>query len=180
MHRPNGTRVNKIRKKADVVVIGGGAVGTAVAYQLAAGGKNTILCEKRNLASGATGRCGGMVVHCYGRSLNIEKTSLRLRFTRANTEIMKEYQKTFEIDFEFRQIGCLDIAVDEEEYEELGELVTIQRSLGDSEIELLDKYETLAVMDNLNPDLVFGSRLRRSDGNLNPFYLARAQALEAQ
>ena len=92
----------KVIKEADVVVIGGGAVGTAAAYHLASRGKKVVLCEMRNIASGATGRCGGMVVHCYGRFVNIEKTDYRLLFTRANTEIMKDYQKAFEIDFEFR------------------------------------------------------------------------------
>lgn len=170
----------KVQEKADVVVIGGGAVGTSAAYHLSLKGKKVILCEMGNIASGATGRCGGMVVHCYGRDLNINKTDYRLMFTRANTEIMKQYQKTFEIDFEFRQVGCLDIAISEEEFEDLKRLVKIQSSLGDDEIELLDKKETLKVMHNLNPDLIFGSRLRRSDGNLNPFLLARAQAGEAQ
>ncbi|MCK5568549.1 MAG: FAD-binding oxidoreductase [Spirochaetes bacterium] len=170
----------KVLKKADVVVIGGGAVGTSAAYHLSLKGKKVILCEMGNIASGATGRCGGMVVHCYGRDLNIDKTDYRLMFTRANTEIMKQYQKTFEIDFEFRQVGCLDIAISEEEFEDLKRLVKIQSSLGDDEIELLDKKETLEAMHNLNPDLIFGSRLRGSDGNLNPFLLARAQAVEAQ
>ena len=170
----------KVLKKADVVVIGGGAVGTSAAYHLSLKGKKVILCEMGNIASGATGRCGGMVVHCYGRDLNIDKTDYRLMFTRANTEIMKQYQKTFEIDFEFRQVGCLDIAISEEEFEDLKRLVKIQSSLGDDEIELLDKKETLEAMHNLNPDLIFGSRLRGSDGNLNPFMLARAQAVEAQ
>jgi sarcosine oxidase subunit beta len=170
----------KVTKKPDVVVIGGGAVGTSAAYHLALRGKKVVLCEMRNIASGATGRCGGMVVHCYGRFVNIEKTDYRLLFTRANTEIMKEYQKTFEVDFEFRQVGCLDIAIDEKEFEDLNKLIEIQRSLNDDEIQLLDKKETLEVMPNLNPDMIFGSRLRPSDGNLNPFFLARAQALEAQ
>ncbi len=169
-----------VLKKADVVVVGGGAVGTAAAYHLALRGKKVVLCEMRNIAAGATGRCGGMVVHCYGRFLNIDKTDYRLEFTRANTEIMKEYQKSFEIDFEFRQVGCLDIAIDESEFDDLKKLIEIQRSLGDDEIELLDRKETLEVMPNLNPELIFGSRLRKSDGNLNPFLLARAQALEAQ
>ena len=95
----------KVIDKADVVVVGGGAVGTSAAYHLSKRGKKVILCEMRNIASGATGRCGGMVVHCYGRDVNIDKTDYRLMFTRANTEIMKEYQKSFEIDFEFRQVG---------------------------------------------------------------------------
>ena len=170
----------KVIKETDVVVIGGGAVGTAAAYHLASRGKKVVLCEMRNIASGATGRCGGMVVHCYGRFVNIEKTDYRLLFTRANTEIMKDYQKAFEIDFEFRQVGCLDIAIDEKEFEDLKNLIEIQRSLDDDEIELLDKKETLELMPNLNPDMIYGSRLRPSDGNLNPFFLARAQALEAQ
>ena len=166
--------------KADVVVIGGGAVGTSAAYHLSKLGKKVILCEARNIASGASGRCGGMVVHCYGRDFRIHETDKRLTFTRANTQVMKDYSKSFEIDFEFRQVGCLDIAVTEKEYEDLENLVKIQRSLGDNEIELLDKEQTLKEMWNLNPDLIVGSRLRRSDGNLNPFLLCRAQALEAK
>jgi len=121
-----------------------------------------------------------MVVHCYGRYFRIHQTDKRLMFTRANTEVMKEYKKTFDIDFEFRQVGCLDIAVTKEEYEQLKDLIRIQRSLGDNEIELLNKEQTLKEMWNLNPDLIVGSRLRKSDGNLNPFLLCRAQALEAK
>lgn len=165
---------------ADVVVIGGGAVGCSAAYHLAKKGKKVILCEMNNIASGATGRCGGMVVHCYGRDFNIDKADYRLLFTRANTEVMNECKKTFDIDFEFRQVGCLDIAVSIEEYEHLGELIQIQRTLGDNEIELLDKKQTLDIMPNLNSKSVVGSRFRKSDGNLNPFLLARSFYWEAQ
>jgi glycine/D-amino acid oxidase-like deaminating enzyme len=172
--------MTKTIKEVDALVIGGGAVGTSAAYHLAKMGKKVVLCEKRNIGSGASGRCGGMVVHCYGREVNIELTDFRLMFTRANTALMKEYQKTFEIDFELNLCGCLDIAINEEEFDTLKELIKIQRSLGDNEIQLLDKQQTLEVMPNLNPNLIFGSRLRPSDGNLNPILFTLAQAYEAQ
>jgi sarcosine oxidase subunit beta len=170
----------RLRRGVDVVVIGGGAVGTSAAYHLAKRGKKVALCEMRGIASGATGRCGGMVVHCYGREVNIDKTALRLSYTRANTAIMREYEKSFEIGFDFRQVGCLDIAIDEKEFDTLRQLLAIQRAQGDTEIQLLDRKQTLEVMPNLNPRLIFGSRLRMGDGNLNPFKLARSQAWEAQ
>ena len=46
-------------KTADVVIIGGGVVGTATAYYLAKSGrKNVVLLEKNTVCSGSTGRCG--------------------------------------------------------------------------------------------------------------------------
>ena len=165
---------------ADVVIIGGGAVGCSTAYHLAKKGKRVVLCEMNNIASGATGRCGGMVIHAYGRDFNIDKIGFRLMCTKANTELMKDYQKSFEINFEFRQIGSLDIAVNEKEYEHLKDLIKIQHSLGDYEIELLDKKQTLEIIPNINSKIVFGSRFRKSDGNLNPFLLARSLCAEAQ
>ena len=46
-------------KTADIVIIGGGVMGTATAYEMAKAGLDVVLCEMRNLGSGASGRCGG-------------------------------------------------------------------------------------------------------------------------
>jgi len=164
----------------DVVIIGGGAMGTATAFQMAKAGLDVVLCEMRTLGSGASGRCGGMVVHCYGREVNIDKTGERLKFQRANTEMLKEFQQELEIDYEFRQVGCLDIASSDAEAQEISDLIDIQRSQGDYEIELLDKKDTLAIMPTLNPDLVFASRWRPSDGNLAPYKMCAAFAWGAK
>ena len=48
-----------MKKAYDIVVVGGGIVGSAIAFELAKRGlNNTLLIEKRYLTSGATGRCG--------------------------------------------------------------------------------------------------------------------------
>src|SRR5215216_3995493 len=47
---------------ADVVVIGGGVVGASTAFQLASlGVKRVVVCERRWLAAGATGKSGALV-----------------------------------------------------------------------------------------------------------------------
>ena len=45
----------------DVIVVGGGVNGTGIARDLALRGVKTALFEKRDLASGATGGCSGMI-----------------------------------------------------------------------------------------------------------------------
>ena len=46
-------------ESADVVVIGGGAVGIAVTYYLAKKNLNVTLVEKGGIAAGSSGRCDG-------------------------------------------------------------------------------------------------------------------------
>ena len=49
-----------MKKNAEVVIIGGGVIGTAIAYNLAClGVEDVVLVERDTLASGATGCCAG-------------------------------------------------------------------------------------------------------------------------
>ena len=168
----------KIPEKTEVVVVGGGVMGTACAYYLTQRGVDVVLYEMRNIASGASGRCGGMVVQLYGRELNIDKTKERLALTQENNRMLLELQEELG-DFEFRIRGCLDVFVEEKEVEEGKRLYEIQRKLGDDEIELLDAKQTTEIMPSL-PDNILGSRYRASDGNLNPFKFCQVTAKAAK
>ena len=163
-----------LHQHADVVVIGGGVMGSSIAYHCAVEGKRVILVEWRNLASGASGRCGGMYMHLFGRDLNIDKTEERLMLTKMNSEMIPGLQEKLG-DFEFRIRGSLDVALTEEEFEQMAEVYAVQRDLGDHEIQLLDKKETKERMPTLT-DRIAGSRYRPSDGNLSPFKMVWAFA----
>ena len=58
---------------ANVVIIGGGITGCAIAYEMAVRGmKDIVVIDKQYLASGATGRCGAGVRQQWGTATNTQ------------------------------------------------------------------------------------------------------------
>jgi sarcosine oxidase subunit beta len=58
---------------ASVVVVGGGVMGTSLAYHLAVRGQRDVLVLERGdvFGQGATGKCAGGVRHQFGSEINI-------------------------------------------------------------------------------------------------------------
>ena len=50
-----------MKRSAEVVIIGGGIIGCAIAYNLAKEKVNVVVLERDYLASGASGRCGALI-----------------------------------------------------------------------------------------------------------------------
>ncbi len=97
-----------MKKRANVVVIGGGISGLSIAYNLAKlGMEDVVVVEKSYLGSGSTGKCG---------------TGIRQQFTtKEHIVLMKESVKLWErlseelgYDVGYRQTGYLWLIRDEE------------------------------------------------------------------
>ena len=73
---------------ADVVVVGGGAMGTSIAYHLAAAGAGRIVLLEREtaLGTGSTGRCAGGFRHQFTSEINVRLSIESVRMIRAFTE----------------------------------------------------------------------------------------------
>jgi len=164
----------KMIKTADVVVIGGGISGVAIAYNLAKKGvKNVVLLEKGYLASGSTGRCGAGIRQQWGTEMNcrISKLACEL-FERANEEL--EYDG----DIEFHQGGYLIFSSTEREHEQFKKNVALQNSLG-IKSKLLTLDDAKQIIPFLNTEGLYSATCHEKDGHLNPFYTVDAYAKAA-
>ena len=95
----------------DVAVVGSGVIGAACAYFLARSGMQVALVERREVASGASGGCDGIIIAQdhqpgYDSSLTI-----------ASNRIFRELTKELDWDFEYSQKGTLLVIETEEERE---------------------------------------------------------------
>lgn len=107
-----------MKKGYDVVIVGGGIVGCATAFELAKRGvTDVLLIEKGYLSSGATGRCGAGIRQQWGSELNAR---LALESTRI-FENLEEYTG-YNHSCGLHQGGYLLVAYTEKEWEQFKEI----------------------------------------------------------
>ena len=115
-----------MKKGYDVVIVGGGIVGCATAFELAKRGvTDVLLIEKGYLSSGATGRCGAGIRQQWGSELNAR---LALESTRI-FENLEEYTG-YNHSCGLHQGGYLLVAYTEKEWEQFKENLKVQHRLG--------------------------------------------------
>jgi sarcosine oxidase subunit beta len=152
-------------KSYDVIVVGGGLAGAATTFHLTKMGLKVALFEMGNIASGASGRNGGQVLQCEGKDKDPDVILGRLKYTKRNIVLLKEYQDELDFDIQFRQVGSLDLVTSEEEFEEVSEIWDIQKKIGDDEVLLLDNKEFHKEFPHF-AEFLIGARFRWTDGNI--------------
>lgn len=160
-----------MKSAADVVIIGGGVNGTAIAYNLAVRGcRKVVVLERHTLASGSTGRCGAGVRMQWGTEMNcrLARDSI-LRFEGLNDEL--EYDG----DIEFKQGGYLILAYHARQWEQFQKNVALQESLGIPS-RLVSPAEARKMVPHLDLGGLIGATYCPKDGHINPFKTTQAYA----
>ena len=155
--------------KANIVIIGGGISGVAIAYNLAKKGlKDIIVFDDNYMTGGATGRCGAGVRQQWGTKGNciLAKMSVDF-FEKAQEEL--EYHR----DIEFKQEGYLIVATTKQEDEQFTKNVQLQNSIGIPSKKLTIK-EALEIVPHLNKNIMVSATFCPTDGHLNPFLMTDA------
>jgi glycine/D-amino acid oxidase-like deaminating enzyme len=108
---------------ADVVVVGGGVIGTSIAFHLAEAGVDVCLLERDQLASGSTSRAAGGIRAQFSDPLNV---AIGMRSIEAFTRFGE--RPGAEIDFQ--QVGYLFLLDREEDVAVFEASVALQNELG--------------------------------------------------
>ena len=159
-------------KHADVVVIGGGAIGTSIAFHLAEAGVDVCLLERDALSSGSTSRAAGGVRAQFSDPLNVE---IGLR----GIEAFERFAERPGGEIDFRQVGYLFLLDRPEDVETFERSVAIQNALGaPSRLVTPGEAATLSPLAGL--DGVLAGAFCPLDGHASPEAVAQGYAAGAR
>jgi 4-methylaminobutanoate oxidase (formaldehyde-forming) len=161
-------------QRARVVVIGGGVIGTSVAYHLAhMGWRDVVLLERDRLTSGTTWHAAGLMV-TFGST---SETSTEMRkYTR---DLYARLEAETGLETGFKPVGFIEVAADADRLEEYRRVSAFNRYCG------VDVHEiSPAQVRDLFPlaktdDLLAGFYVKE-DGRANPVDVTMAMAKGAR
>jgi glycine/D-amino acid oxidase-like deaminating enzyme len=161
-----------LKTTTDVVVIGGGVIGTAVAYFLAKHRLDVTLIERGGIASGTSGRCEGNVL------VQDKLPGFDCQLARLSQELFPVIAEEIDTDIEWTRKGSLLVI---ESAEELDAAAVFCRQMVDEglPVRMLDAQEVHENAPNLAADIIGGLEFA-CDGALNPMALSHGLSLKAQ
>jgi len=164
--------------KASVVIVGGGAMGVSIAYQLArAGVTDVVLLEKDALGEGSTCRAAGGVRAQFSDRLNVELGQRSL-------EVFENFDRIFHQEIDLHQVGYLFLLDTPESVEAFEANVSLQNSLGVTS-RMISPAEAKRLSPYIDTDGVLAAAFSPRDGHCTPEsvvlgYAAAARRLGAR
>ena len=164
-----------MKTKAAAVIIGGGVIGCAIAYNLARLGlDDVVLLERAQLATGATGRCGAGVRQQWGTEMNC-------LLARDSIGIFERLEETLQArrGIELKQQGYLLLAYSQRELDQFVRNVRLQNALGIPS-RCVTSAEAKEIAPLVNTGRLMGGAFCPTDGHANPFLVTQAYAEAAR
>ncbi len=160
----------------DAIIIGGGLVGTAVAYGLARRGKKPVVLDEGDIAYRASRGNFGLV-WVQSKGFGVPEYQRWTRRSSADwAAFSAELQKETGIYSGHERSGGVTICLSDDELERRAtRMAQLQREAGDFgfEYEMLDHAALKKLITAIGPDVV-GASHTKYDGHANPLYTLRA------
>jgi sarcosine oxidase subunit beta len=110
-------------ERADVVIVGGGGIGTSIAFHLAEAGVDVLLCERGELGSGSTSKGAGGVRAMFSDELNV-RIGLR------SLELLGAFVDRPGGEIDFDRVGYLFLLTRRSDVDDFERAVRMQNALG--------------------------------------------------
>jgi sarcosine oxidase subunit beta len=162
------------KNSIEILIIGGGVIGSSIAYHLARQGQQVLVVERSQVAStpaASWASAGG--VRRQGRH------PAEARLAIEAIERWKTLAEELDADLHYRRAGNLLLAESDAEAGQLAAIVQRQQELGFTDVHLLNRQETHALVAGLNEQVVAAS-YSPADGQADPVRTTRAFAAAAQ
>jgi len=151
-----------MRTTADAVIIGGGIVGVAVAFNLALEKYGQIILVEKEplLGAGATSKAAGGIRAQFSTRVNIEMSML-------SEKVMANFKEKTGSEALFDQVGYMFVIEDESDIQQFKKDYELQRSLG-LNVELLKPEEIGQYAPHVRTDDIKLATFCRDDGLGDP------------
>lgn len=148
----------------DIIIIGGGIIGTTLAFELAKRKTDRILLvEKSYITAGATGRCNAMTRRFWASRFYLDIVEPSIEIYR-NINSYTGYDG----DCEFTETGYMFPLYSDESLDEFSKYVSFQNSNGVSS-EIIDAERVKAIVPGFNTDGMVAAAWNADDCHVNPF-----------
>lgn len=158
------------KKIYDCVIIGGGVIGTSIAYQLSRKSGEFLLLEKQNDICFGTSKANSGIAH---GGYDAIPGSNKAKFNVQGINMMKDLND--DLQFLYKEIGALVICHSEEDLPRLQEIKERGVQNGVEGLEIIKREQILKLEPNVADDVVYALYCKKA-GIVNPFLMTVAFA----
>ena len=160
------------RNTTDVIVIGGGVIGSSIAYHLSLKKIKVLLLEKDGPAAGSSGSCDGAVL------LQSKKPGIHLKLAQASIERFPRLAEELPYPIHFKNNGSIVVIRTEKEMEIMRRF-TEEQSRHGLQVDLLERGPARELEPALAENIL-GAAFSSTDGQINPIRLTIGFTLGAR
>ena len=149
---------------ADVVIIGGGIVGSSIAWHLTEAGCREVLIVEREThqGKGSTGKSMGGVRAQFATPPNIQMSLYSIPF-------YASFEERLGLPSEYRPQGYLFVATKQAHLDYLQTNQQLQKSLGLAQVRMMTRQEIVTIVPQLRSDDILGGSFCPTDGFVDPY-----------